>query len=126
MPRKLFTMEGERISLRLEGEDLELIDEFIAAHPEISNRSQLARIALRAFIERDGEIRGEGPGKGEVILKIPPAVRSIMEGMVEDGYYNSVEDIIVECLRKEFVSRENMEKVKDELFTRNRQIAARM
>lgn len=119
-------MEGERISLRLEGEDLELIDEFIAAHPEISNRSQLARIALRAFIERDGEIRGEGPGKGEVILKIPPAVRSIMEGMVEDGYYNSVEDIIVECLRKEFVSRENMEKVKDELFTRNRQIAARM
>lgn len=126
MPRRLFTMEGERISLRLEGEDLELIDEFIAAHPEISNRSQLARIALRAFIERDGEIRGEGPGKGEVILKIPPAVRSIMEGMVEDGYYNSVEDIIVECLRKEFVSRENMEKVKDELFTRNRQIAARM
>ncbi|HOE52882.1 MAG TPA: ribbon-helix-helix domain-containing protein [Methanomassiliicoccales archaeon] len=119
-------MEGERISLRLEGEDLELIDEFIDGHPEISNRSQLARIALRAFIERDGGARAEGSGKGDLVVKVPPAVRSIMEGMVEDGYYNSVEDIVVECLRKEFVSKENLDKVKDELFTKNRQIAARM
>jgi len=119
-------MEGERISLRLEGEDLELIDDFIDGHPEFSNRSQLARIALRAFIERDGGARVEGPGKGEMVIKVPPAVRSIMEGMVEDGYYNSAEDIVVECLRKEFVSRENLDKVKDELFSKNRQIAARM
>ncbi|NLX47099.1 MAG: hypothetical protein GXY70_02850 [Euryarchaeota archaeon] len=119
-------MEGERITLRLEGEDLELIDDFIDVHPEISNRSQLARIALRAFIERDGGMRVDGSGRGEIVLKVPPAVRSIMEGMVEDGYYNSVEDIVVECLRKEFVSRDNLEKVKDELFIKNRQITARM
>jgi len=119
-------MEGERITLRLEGEDLELIDEFIDGHPEISNRSQLARIALRAFIERDGGARVNGSGKGEFVLRVPPAVCSIMEGMVEDGYYNSVEDIVVECLRKEFVSRDNLEKVKDEHFQKSRQIMARM
>jgi len=119
-------MEGERISLRLEGEDLELIDDFIDGHPEISNRSQLARIALRAFIERDGGARVASSGKGELVIKLPPAVRSIMEGMVEDGYYNSVDEIVVECLRKDLVSRENLDKVKDELFNKNRQIAARM
>lgn len=119
-------MEGERITLRLEGEDLELIDDFIDGHPEISNRSQLARIALRAFIERDGGARVDGSGMGDIVLKVPPAVRSIMEGMVEDGYYNSVEDIVVECLRKEFVSRDNLEKVKDEHFNKSRQIMARM
>jgi Arc/MetJ-type ribon-helix-helix transcriptional regulator len=119
-------MEGERISLRLEGEDLELIDDFIDGHPEISNRSQLARIALRAFIERDGGSRVEISGKGEMVIKVPPAVRSIMEGMVEEGYYNSAEDIVLECLRKEFVSRDNLEKVKDELFQKVRQIQARM
>ncbi|MHC1680512.1 MAG: ribbon-helix-helix domain-containing protein [Methanomassiliicoccales archaeon] len=119
-------MEGERITLRLEGEDLELIDDFIDGHPEISNRSQLARIALRAFIERDGGARVNGSGKGEIVLRVPPVVSSIMEGMVEDGYYNSVEDIVVECLRKEFVSRDNLEKVKDEHFQKSRQIMARM
>ncbi|HNX47550.1 MAG TPA: ribbon-helix-helix domain-containing protein [Methanomassiliicoccales archaeon] len=119
-------MEGERITLRLEGEDLELIDDFIEGHPEISNRSQLARIALRAFIERDGGARVSGSGKGEFVLNVPPAVRSIMEGMVEDGYYNSVEDVVVECLRKEFISRDNLEKVKDEQFQKSRQIMARM
>lgn len=119
-------MEGERITLRLEGEDLELIDDFIDGHPEISNRSQLARIALRAFIERDGGARVDGSGRGEMVLKVPPAVRSIMEGMVEDGYYNSVEDIVVECLRKEFLSRDNLEKVKDEHFQKGRQIMAKM
>lgn len=119
-------MEGERITLRLEGEDLELIDDFIDGHPEISNRSQLARIALRAFIERDGGARVDGSGRGEIVLKVPPAVRSIMEGMVEDGYYNSVEDIVVECLRKEFLTKDSMEKVKDEHFQKSRQIMARM
>ena len=119
-------MEGERITLRLEGEDLELIDDFIEGHPEISNRSQLARIALRAFIERDGGARVDGSGRGEIVLKVPPAVRSIMEGMVEDGYYNSLDEIVVECLRKEFVTRENLDKVKDDLFNKNRQIAARL
>jgi Arc/MetJ-type ribon-helix-helix transcriptional regulator len=119
-------MEGERITLRLEGEDLELIDDFIDGHPEISNRSQLARIALRAFIERDGGARASVSGKGELVIKVPPAVRSIMDGMVEDGYYNSVDEIVVECLRKEFVTRENLDKVKDDLFNKNRQIAARL
>lgn len=119
-------MEGERISLRLEGEDLELIDDFIEGHPEFSNRSQLARIALRAFIERDGMTQPERPGKGEMVIRVPPAVRSIMEGMVEEGYYNAVEDIVLECLRKEFVSRENLERVRDEQFTKGRQIQARM
>ena len=119
-------MEGERISLRLEGEDLELIDEFIEGHPEFSNRSQLARKALRAFIERDGGARVAASGKDEMVIKVPPTVRSMMDGMVEEGYYNSVEDIVVECLRKEFVSRENLEKVKDELFAKGRQIQARM
>ena len=120
------TMEGERITLRLEGEDLELIDDFIEGHPEISNRSQLARIALRAFIERDGGSRVAGSGKGELVVRVPPAVRSIMDGMVDDGYYNSAEDIVVECLRKEFVAGDNLQKVKDDLFNKNRQIAARM
>jgi hypothetical protein len=49
-----------------------------------------------------------------------------MEGMVEEGFYSGVEDIIVECLRREFVSRENLDKVKDELFAKGRQIQARM
>ncbi len=49
-------MDGERISLRLEPEDLVLLDAFIEKHPEYSNRSNFARVAFRSFIERlDGD-----------------------------------------------------------------------
>jgi Arc/MetJ-type ribon-helix-helix transcriptional regulator len=126
MPKRVQTMEGERISLRLEGEDLELIDEFVEQHPEFSNRSQLTRRALRAFIERDGGARVPDFGKGEMVIKVPPAVRSIMDGMVEEGYYTSVEIIVEECLRERFVSKENLKKVENEHFSKGRQIQARM
>ncbi len=49
--------ENERITLRLEKENLELIDAFLKENTSHGNRSQLVREAVQAYIQA---IRGAG------------------------------------------------------------------
>ena len=119
-------MEGERISLRLEGEDLELIDEFIEGHPEYSNRSQLARIALRAFIERDGGARVETLGKDQLMIRVPPTVMAVLQMKLRDGMYNTLEEVANELLRKGMLKPEAAEKADAEYLEKARQLAVNL
>lgn len=117
-------MDGERISLRLEPEDLELIDNFVAKHPEYSNRSHLARIALRSFIEKDAVIAK--PSKDRVTENVPSAIRAIIERMVDEGYYSSTQAAIEEALRDFFLPKAKMQELKEKLFTDDRKVIERM
>jgi Arc/MetJ-type ribon-helix-helix transcriptional regulator len=118
-------LDGERISLRLEAEDLELIDDFVGKRPEFSNRSHLARMAIRSFIELDGgaPVRSS---ENRVSIKVPGAIHSMIERMVEMGYYTSFEAAVEEVLRKEFLPREKMEDVKGKIFDEEKKILERM
>lgn len=109
-------MDGERISLRLEAEDLELLDEFIEEHPEFSNRSHLARLAIREFIEQNGAPQqakaDHAPPKRNVVkVEVPPLAHLTIEDFIRAGVYNSMEDAVVECLREKFITKESREKV---------------
>jgi metal-responsive CopG/Arc/MetJ family transcriptional regulator len=68
-------MDGERISLRLEREDLEFIDRFIEGSEEISNRSQLARIAIRSYIEGVSSQPSQGADNRISIIVPRPAIQ---------------------------------------------------
>ena len=86
-------MDGERISLRLEPEDLVLLDEFIQKHPEYSNRSNFARVAIRSFIERlDGEQKPDhvihGSKKNVITVEIPRMAHDTIMDSVRAGMYN--------------------------------------
>jgi Arc/MetJ-type ribon-helix-helix transcriptional regulator len=118
-------VDGERISLRLEEEDLELIDEFVEKRPEYSNRSHLARMAIRSFIERDGGVSGQS-SENRVSVRVPGAIHSMIEKLVEMGYYTSIEEVVEEVLRKEFLPKEKMEDVKGKLFDEEKKILDRM
>jgi len=109
-------MDGERISLRLEAEDLELLDEFIEGHPEFSNRSHLARLAIREFIEHNGaptEAKADhrAARRNVVTVEVPALAHLTIEDFIRAGVYNSVEDAVVECLREKFITKESREKV---------------
>ena len=106
-------MDGERITLRLEPEILELIDDFVEKRPEFSNRSHLARVALRAFIEGAHKTPMSEETGNRVTIEVPTALLHVMRTMVkEEGLYNSVDDVIMETLRKEFVSKQYLEEAK--------------
>jgi Arc/MetJ-type ribon-helix-helix transcriptional regulator len=106
---KANTNDGERITLRLEQEDLMLIDGYIEKHREFSSRSHLARIAIRSMIEGDtgAEESVESPTKRNTIMvEIPRAVFEIMEENINRGEYSSHQSIIEELVRAKFLSKD--------------------
>ena len=88
--------ENERITLRLERDNLERIDAFLEDHPDFRNRSQLCRDAVQTFIENVTQ------GGNTVRLKIPTRILETIDHLVSDGHYNDREDAIVQAVRDHF------------------------
>jgi len=102
-------LDGERISLRLEPEDLTLLDAFIEKHPEYSNRSNFARVAIRSFIEQfeGSRTTGIASKKSNVItIEVPRFAHETIMTSVRAGIYNSPEEAVVECIRKRYINTE--------------------
>ncbi len=117
-------MDGERISLRLELEDLRLIDDFIAEKPEYSSRSQLARVAIRSFIEgtEPAAQNKKRESKGNLVtVEIPRAAMKALLHAVRAGLYTSVESAIEECVRDKFIHKEHLEEIKRKVLDSHRE-----
>ncbi len=88
--------ENERITLRLERENLELIDRFLSENPAYKNRSQLCRDAVQSFIESVTQ------GGNTVQLRVPRYYLELIDALVADGYFLSREHAIVRCIEEWF------------------------
>ena len=86
-----------------------MIDEFIKGRPEFSSRSQLARVALREFVVRDA-----GPAEEEdgVNVRFPHMIKGALEGMRDAGVYNSVEEAVLDLVRRGMFSEEDFQSAK--------------
>src|SRR5437016_13967150 len=81
--------ENERITLRLEKENLELIDAFLKGSTSHGNRSQLVRDAVQADIQTIRE------GGDTVRIRIPRYYLELIDRLVADGYFPSREHAVV-------------------------------
>jgi hypothetical protein len=111
------SVEGERISLRLEPEDLELLDKFVEQHPEYSNRSQLARLALRSFMESVEPAMGAGTRsstrKNVLTVEIPRMAHETIMDSVRAGMFTSPESAVAACVSEKFIPiAEGLEAIK--------------
>lgn len=88
--------ENERITLRLEKENLELIDHFLAVNPIYKNRSQLCRDAVQSFIE------SVTMGGNTVQLRVPRRYLELIDHLVADGYFLSREHAVVRAIEEWF------------------------
>jgi Arc/MetJ-type ribon-helix-helix transcriptional regulator len=107
---ELDKVDGERISLRLEPEDLELIDEFVDQHPEFSNRSHLARMAIRAFIEKDG-VAVSKPSGNRVTVTLSGRQKEVLEQLVTQGDILSMEYAIQDAIQKIYMTKRMTEAI---------------
>jgi len=100
-------MESEdRITLRLEKENLELIDNFLKENPAYRNRSQLCREAVQAFIDtatRSGD---------QVTLKVPRFYLELMDHLVNEGYFLDREHAVLRCVEAYF-SKERVKEIEE-------------
>ena len=88
--------ENERITLRLEKENLELIDAFLKQNTSHGNRSQLVREAVQAYIQTIRE------GGDSITIRIPRYYLDLIDRLVADGYFLSREHAIVRCVEEWF------------------------
>jgi Arc/MetJ-type ribon-helix-helix transcriptional regulator len=88
--------ENDRITLRLEQKNLELIDEFLQSNPSYKNRSQLCRDAVQAFIESVTQ------GGNTVQIRVPRYYLELIDHLVGQGYFLSREHAIVRAIEEWF------------------------
>jgi Arc/MetJ-type ribon-helix-helix transcriptional regulator len=98
--------ENERITLRLEKENLELIDGFLKQNTSYGNRSQLVREAVQAYIQTIRE------GGDTVTIRIPRYYLDLVDRLVSDGYFLSREHAIVRSI-EEWFTRERVKEIQD-------------
>jgi Arc/MetJ-type ribon-helix-helix transcriptional regulator len=98
--------ENERITLRLEKENLELIDAFLRESTSHANRSQLVRDAVQAYIQTIRE------GGNAVTFRIPRYYLDLIDRLVADGYFLSREHAIVRSI-EEWFTRERVKEIRD-------------
>lgn len=84
--------ENERITLRLEKENLELIDGFLEENRSYTSRSQLVREAVQSFIQA---VRHGG---NTITVRIPRYFLELIDHLVADGYFLSREHAIVRAV----------------------------
>src|SRR2546428_3779903 len=88
--------ENERITLRLEKENLELIDEFLKGSTSHGNRSQLVRDAVQAYIQTIRE------GGDTVKIRIPRYYLELIDRLLADGYFLSRAHAVVRSTEERF------------------------
>lgn len=98
--------ENERITLRLEKENLELIDAFLQQNTSHGNRSQLVREAVQAYIQTIRE------GGNSVTIRIPRYYLDLIDRLVADGYFLSREHAVVRSI-EEWFTRERVKEIQD-------------
>lgn len=98
--------DNGRITLRLEKENLELIDAFLKENKSYDSRSQLVRDAVQSFIQ---SLRGEG---NTVSIHVPRYYLELIDRLVVDGYFLSREHAIVRSI-EEWFTRERVKEIQD-------------
>jgi Arc/MetJ-type ribon-helix-helix transcriptional regulator len=98
--------ENERITLRLEKENLELIDAFLKQNTSHGNRSQLVREAVQAYILAIRE------GGDSITIRIPRYYLDLIDRLVADGYFLSREHAVVRSI-EEWFTRERVKEIQD-------------
>ncbi len=98
--------ENERITLRLEKENLELIDAYLRENRAYESRSSLVRDAVQSFIQ---SLRGEG---NSVTIHVPKYYLDLIDRLVADGYFLSREHAIVRSIEDGF-TRERVKEIQD-------------
>ncbi len=105
-------MDVERITLRMEPEDVFEMDVFLDENPEFANRSQLIRIALRNYMRRDAQEEETGG------LKIQLGDRYIraLAALKENGFADTEAGVVERIVERTLVPRETLEDAAKKAF----------
>jgi len=91
-------MDDERITLRMGTNDVQSMDDYLEEHPELGNRSQFIRTALREYMTRDG--KGTPSDKSGIYVRLNEKEKIALEMIVENDTFLDSEEFVRHLLRK--------------------------
>lgn len=95
------TMNDEKISLRIEAEELERIDSYLDAHPEAGSRSLFIKNCIRERLDRDAQVLEETPraGPNTITVTLPGRMMASLERLVSEEFATDTSDAVNYLLR---------------------------
>lgn len=94
-------MNDEKISLRIEGEELARIEAYLDAHPEAGgSRSLFIKNCIREKLDRDAQpVTETKTGPNTFTVTLPGRYVAALERMVAEEYAMSINDALITLLR---------------------------
>jgi len=105
-------MNDEKISLRIEGEVLQKIDDYLDAHPGSGSRSLFIKNCIRERLDRDAQASAEEPrtSPNTITVTLPGRLMAALENMISEEYVSDYSDAILMCIR------DSMREVRDATY----------
>ena len=93
-----------QVTIRMGTEEIQCIEDYLADHPEVGNRSLFIRNLVREYFNRDAEVETEktvsksdverdvcidlpGNNKSEILLNLPRRYADALRSGIENGTY---------------------------------------
>jgi len=122
-------MVDNRISLRLDNNEIQELEMFLSTHREFASRSHLAREAIRKFISegkgwKDSSRTEDQVARARIFtVALPFREAEVIEDLVSEGYFFDVSDGIRRLVSRFVTDRnENMEKSVDSILEQKRKM----
>jgi Arc/MetJ-type ribon-helix-helix transcriptional regulator len=99
-------MEDVKVTLRMGPEDLQIIDDFVDENPDIGNRSNLIRAAIRAYVSGDApgnkSLREEGSG---IFVRFSEIHLDVLSRLKDEGICLNEEEFVRKCVLDEIIPK---------------------
>ena len=94
-------MNDEKISLRIEADELLRIDAYLADHPEEGSRSLFVKNCIRERLNRDAGTPAVASKAGNVVIavELPYKLAAAVEAAVDRGFYADASDFVRQIIR---------------------------
>jgi len=129
-------MDDERITLRMGQDEVQNMDSYLDAHPELGSRSLFIRTAVREYINRDADVSAaqRSPqgniadrdacvvfpdGSGEITVRLPRRMVDTLNMEVEKlGTYLNAGELIRSWFTERHATEDQKKQIATETFER--------
>ncbi|MDN5357736.1 MAG: hypothetical protein PWR17_905 [Candidatus Methanomethylophilaceae archaeon] len=98
--------DDTKVTLRMGPEEIQMMDDYVAEHPEVGTRSNFIRAAVRAFVVGDAtDIDGRAEESG-IFVRFPEVQLIALSLLKKQGICLSEEEYVRTCVLKKLITEE--------------------
>lgn len=97
----------ERVTLRMDTGDLQELDDYLADHRELGNRSQFIRTAVREYINRDADVAAVS--KDGLFIRFTESEMAAMDIIIKKGIFLDPQEFVRHVMRDKLCPQKTLD-----------------